>query len=156
MNIGPYSIKVPVVLAPMAGITDLPFRRACQRFGVDLTFAEMQASSPQLRGSRKSRLRLADTTEPLPRPIQLVGNDPQDMANAAQFNVQQGAGMIDINMGCPAKKVCRKAAGSALLADELQVAKIIRAVVRAVDVPVSLKFELALTYKAVMVCRLRT
>ncbi len=144
MKIGSYQIDVPVVLAPMAGVTDLPFRQAAHRFRVGLMFGEMQASDPKLRGSNKSRLRLAHSGEPLPRAIQLVGHDPRVMADAARFNVDAGAGLVDINMGCPAKKVCRKAAGSALLGDVAQVTAILKAVVDAVDVPVTLKIRTGL------------
>lgn len=141
MQIGPYKIPSPVILAPMAGITDLPFRMQVQRFGVGMTVAEMVSARPQLQQSRKHRQRRVSFNEPLPRAIQIVGNDPQEMANAAALNVDLGAGLIDINMGCPAKKVCRKAAGSALLADERQVQAIIEAVVAAVEVPVTLKIR---------------
>lgn len=145
LSIGPYQLDMPVVLAPMVGITDLPFRHTVSQFGVGMTVAEMVSSKPGLRESRKSHLRRVSITEPLPRAVQLVGNDPQEMANAAAFNEGLGAGLIDINMGCPAKKVCRKAAGSALLADERQVQAIIEAVVSAVSVPVSLKIRTGMT-----------
>lgn len=141
MQIGPYKISSPVILAPMAGITDLPFRMQVQRFGVGMTVAEMVSARPQLQQSRKHRQRRVSYDEPLPRAIQIVGNNPQEMANAAALNVDLGAGLIDINMGCPAKKVYRKAAGSALLADERQVQAIIEAVVAAVEVPVTLKIR---------------
>lgn len=145
MQIGPYKFSTPVILAPMAGITDLPFRMQVQRFGVGMTVAEMVSARPQLQQSRKHRQRRVSYDEPLPRAIQIVGNDPQEMANAAALNVGLGAGLIDINMGCPAKKVCRKAAGSALLADERQVQAILKAVVASVEVPVTLKIRTGIT-----------
>ncbi len=141
LSIGPYRLKTPVVLAPMAGITDLPFRHIVRQFGVGMTVAEMVSAKPTLQNSNKSLLRRISLDEPLPRAIQIVGNDPQEMANAAAFNEDLGAGLIDINMGCPTKKVCRKAAGSALLADERRVREIIEAVVAAVQVPVTLKIR---------------
>ena len=141
MNIGPYLIDMPVVLAPMAGISDLPFRHIVARFGVGMTVAEMVSSRADLQNSRKHQQRRISLQEPLPRAIQIVGNDPQEMAAAAALNEDLGAGLIDINMGCPAKKVCRKAAGSALLGDEKQVRAILQAVVKAVEVPVTLKIR---------------
>ncbi len=143
-HIGPYLIEVPVVLAPMAGITDYPFRQMCRKFGVGMTLGEMQSAAPQLRHTEKSRLRGVRENEPLPRGIQIVGNDPKHMADFARYSVDQGAGLIDINMGCPAKKVCRKQAGSALLGNERLVAQILDAVVNAVSVPVSLKIRTGL------------
>lgn len=145
MRIGGYQLDMPVLLAPMAGITDLPFRQTVQKFGIGMTVAEMVSAKPGLQGSRKSRQRRISPDEPMPRAIQIVGYDPSEMASAAARNVQLGAGLIDINMGCPAKKVCRKAAGSALLGDEHQVAAILRAVVAAVEVPVTLKIRTGLT-----------
>ncbi|MEQ8514651.1 MAG: tRNA dihydrouridine synthase DusB [Chromatocurvus sp.] len=140
-QIGLHKLAMPVALAPMAGVTDLPFRRLCLRYGAGLAVAEMIGTDPQLRNSRKTRLRSRHDAEIMPRAVQIVGNDPQDMAAAAQYNVALGAQVIDINMGCPAKKVCRRAAGSALLGDEPLVAGILRAVVAAVDVPVTLKIR---------------
>jgi tRNA-dihydrouridine synthase B len=125
----------------MAGVTDLPFRRLCARFGAGLLVGEMVHSDPKLRDSRKSRQRRRHDLEIEPRSVQIVGNDPQAMAEAARFNVACGAQIIDINMGCPAKKVCRRAAGSALLADEALVGDILASVVAAVDVPVTLKIR---------------
>ena len=148
MQIGPYKLSSPVILAPMAGITDLPFRMQVQYFGVGMTVAEMVSARPQLQQSRKHRQRRVSIEEPLPRAIQIVGNDPREMANAAALNVDLGAGIIDINMGCPAKKVCRNAAGSALLADERQVQEIIKAVVASVEVPVTLKIRTGITPEA--------
>lgn len=144
LQIGPYTTANAVALAPMAGVTDLPFRRLCARFGAGLLVGEMVHSDPRLRDSRKSRQRRQHDREIDPRSVQIVGNDPLLMAEAARFNVACGAQIIDINMGCPAKKVCRKAAGSALLGDEALVADSLCAVVDAVDVPVSLKIRTGL------------
>jgi tRNA-dihydrouridine synthase B len=141
LKIGSYQLDTPVLLAPMSGITDLPFRHAVRQFGVGMAVAEMVSSKPTLQRSHKSHLRRVSLDEPLPRAIQIVGNDAKEMASAAALNEDKGAGLIDINMGCPAKKVCRKAAGSALLADETQVQAIIEAVVAAVSVPVTLKIR---------------
>ena len=139
--IGPYQLSNPVVLAPMAGVTDLPFRRLCRRLGAGLVVGEMVSGNPDLRNTRKSRQRLDHTGEPEPIAVQIVGGDPDVMAEAARFNVTTGAQIIDINMGCPAKKVCNKAAGSALMRDEGLVREILEAVVSAVDVPVTLKMR---------------
>ena len=141
LQIGPYSLSNPVVLAPMAGVTDLPFRRLCAEMGAGLVVGEMISSDPRLRESRKTRWRSRHDGEIRPRSVQIAGSDPGQLASAARFNVARGAQIIDINMGCPAKKVCRRAAGSALLADEGRVAEILRAVVAAVDVPVTLKIR---------------
>lgn len=141
LQIGPYSLSNPVVLAPMAGVTDLPFRRLCAEMGAGLVVGEMISSDPRLRESRKTRWRSRHDGEIRPRSVQIAGSDPGQMALAARFNVARGAQIIDINMGCPAKKVCRRAAGSALLADEGRVAEILQAVVAAVDVPVTLKIR---------------
>lgn len=140
-QIGPYHLASRVVLAPMAGVTDLPFRQLCRRFGAGLVVSEMVTSDTRLWNTRKSRQRLNHDGEAEPRSVQIAGGDPQMMAAAAQRNVEQGAQIIDINMGCPAKKVCRKAAGSALLKDEPLVRDILQAVVAAVDVPVTLKIR---------------
>ncbi|MDX1733632.1 MAG: tRNA dihydrouridine synthase DusB [Halioglobus sp.] len=141
LQIGPYKLANRVALAPMAGVTDLPFRRLCARFGAGLVVSEMLSSNPQLRASRKSQWRSRHDDEIEPRSVQIAGSDPQQMAEAARYNVRHGAQIIDINMGCPAKKVCRRAAGSALLADEALVGAILQAVVDAVDVPVTLKIR---------------
>jgi len=125
----------------MAGVTDRPFRALCRSFGAGLTVAEMVTSNQSLWNTQKSRLRLPHLDEPEPRMIQIAGGDPQMLAAAAKANVELGAQIIDINMGCPAKKVCKKAAGSALLRDEKLVAEILAAVVAAVDVPVTLKIR---------------
>ena len=141
LQIGSLETRNAVALAPMAGVTDLPFRQLCARFGTGLLVGEMVHSDPKLRESRKSQLRSRHDFEIEPRSVQIVGNDPQQMAAAAQYNVAMGAQIIDINMGCPAKKVCKKAAGSALLADEALVSDIVSAVVSAVSVPVTLKIR---------------
>ncbi len=141
LQIGPHRLQNNLVLAPMAGVTDLPFRNLCRRLGAGMAVSEMVASNPRLRGSTKSEQRLTHEGELAPVVVQILGNDPADMAAAARFNVERGAQIIDINMGCPAKKVCRKAAGSALLADESLVGRILDAVVAAVDVPVTLKIR---------------
>jgi tRNA-dihydrouridine synthase B len=140
-HIGPYTLDNPVALAPMAGITDLPFRRLCRQLGAGLVVSEMVTSDLRLRDSRKTRTRLQHSEECEPRSVQIAGSDPLMMAEAARFNADLGAQIIDINMGCPAKKVCRKAAGSALLRDETQVADILEAVVGAVEIPVTLKIR---------------
>ena len=140
-SIGPYTLPNPVVLAPMAGVTDRPFRQLCRELGAGLVVGEMVSGKPELRNTRKSKLRLDHTGEPEPIAVQIVGGDPEIMADSARFNVENGAQIIDINMGCPAKKVCNKAAGSALLRDEALVKDILQATVEAVNVPVSLKIR---------------
>lgn len=141
MHIGPYQLNNPVILAPMAGVTDRPFRQLCRSYGVGLAVSEMMAANPDLRDSRKSRLRMDHAGETGIRSVQIVGADPEQLAEAARYNVDHGAQIIDINMGCPAKKVCNKAAGSSLLRDERLVAHILDAVVGAVNVPVTLKIR---------------
>ena len=141
LQIGRYKITTPLVLAPMAGVTDRPFRALCRSFGAGLTVAEMVTSDQSLWNTQKSRLRLPHADEPEPRMVQIAGGDPQMLAAAAQANVKLGAQIIDINMGCPAKKGCKKSACSALLRDEKLVAEILAAVVAAVDVPVTLKIR---------------
>lgn len=141
ISIGPYQLPNRVILAPMAGVTDLPFRQLCRRLGAGLVVSEMVTSDTRLWNSRKSRQRLDHTGEGEPRSVQIAGGDPQMMAEAARMNEALGAQIIDINMGCPAKKVCNKAAGSALLRDEVLVAEILEAVVAAVDLPVTLKIR---------------
>jgi len=140
-QIGPYKLRNPVALAPMAGVTDLPFRRLCWELGAGLVVSEMISADPGLRGSRKSEWRRRHDAEVEPRSVQIAGADPAQMAAAARYNVEQGAQIIDINMGCPARKVCRRAAGSALLADPALVREILCAVTAAVDVPVTLKIR---------------
>jgi tRNA-dihydrouridine synthase B len=140
-QIGPYSLASRVVLAPMAGVTDLPFRQLCRRFGAGLAVSEMVTSDSRLWNTYKSRHRLNHQGESEPRSVQIAGNDPKMMATAAKLNVDLGAQIIDINMGCPAKKVCKKAAGSALMKNETLVADILSSVVSAVNVPVTLKIR---------------
>ena len=140
-RIGPYTLPNRLILAPMAGVTDRPFRQLCRRLGAGLVVSEMVTSDVRLWNSRKSSLRLLHGGDPEPRSVQIAGGDPQMMADAARKNVELGAQIIDINMGCPAKKVCNKAAGSALLRDEPLVREILDAVVGAVDVPVTLKIR---------------
>ena len=139
MKIGPYHLAAPLILAPMAGVTDRPFRMLCARMGAGMTVSEMVTSNKQLWHTRKTRLRLDHSGEQEPRSVQIAGTDPAQLAEAARFNVDHGAQIIDINMGCPAKKVCSVNAGSALMKDELLVGNILEAVVNAVDVPVTLK-----------------
>lgn len=141
MYIGSHSLKNSLVLAPMAGVTDQPFRQLCRELGAGLVVSEMVTSNPALYHTRKTQLRLCHSGEPAPRSVQIAGADPVQMAAAAIFNVQHGAQIIDINMGCPAKKVCNVAAGSALLRNERLVADILQAVVSAVSVPVTLKIR---------------
>lgn len=141
MKIGSYLLSNPLVLAPMAGVTDRPFREIAHEFGIGLAVSEMVSSNPRLRHSRKSMLRRDHRGESGIRSVQIVGTEPREMAEAARYNVEQGAQIIDINMGCPAKKVCSKAAGSALLKDERLVGDILNQVVMAVDVPVTLKIR---------------
>jgi tRNA-dihydrouridine synthase B len=139
--IGPHRITSRVVLAPMAGVTDKPFRQLCRRLGAGLTVSEMTIADPGLWHTRKSRLRQDHAGEPTPVSVQIAGYDPIMLAAAARFNVEHGAAIIDINMGCPAKKVCNVFSGSALLQDERLVERILRAVVQAVSVPVTLKIR---------------
>lgn len=141
LKIGQYIIPSQVVLAPMAGITDRPFRQLCRRFGAGLAFSEMVSANPELRKSRKSQLRLDLQGEDGIRAVQLVGTEPEQLADAARYNADLGAQIIDINMGCPAKKVCNKAAGSALLKDEMLVKRILTHVTSAVEIPVTLKIR---------------
>jgi tRNA-dihydrouridine synthase B len=141
MRIGAHALRNRLFVAPMAGITDRPFRRLARRFGAALAVSEMVSARPELRGSRKSRLRLDHAGETGPISVQIAGADPDELADAARYNAGLGAEIIDINMGCPAKKVCNVYAGSALLENELLVARILEAVVAAVDVPVTLKIR---------------
>lgn len=130
-----------VVAAPMAGVTDLPYRKLCSRFGAALTVSEMVHADPAFRHGSKSRLRVNHEDEQAPVIAQLVGTEPEMLAEAARYNLDRGAHIIDINMGCPAKRVCNKQAGSALLGDETRVARILETVARAVDVPVTVKIR---------------
>lgn len=141
MQIGPYRIEPNVVLAPMAGVTDKPFRQLCKRLGAGLAMSEMTISDPRFWQTEKSLRRMDHDGEPAPVGVQIAGTEPAMLADAARYNVDHGAQIIDINMGCPAKKVCNAWAGSALMQDEALVARILDAVVRAVDVPVTLKIR---------------
>ena len=140
-TIGPYTLPNPLIVAPMAGVTDRPFRQLCRRLGAGLAVSEMVIADSKLWHTRKSRMRMNHDGEPEPRSVQIAGGDPEMMADAARRNAELGAQIIDINMGCPAKKVCNKAAGSALMRDERLVGEILEAVVQAVDVPVTLKMR---------------
>ena len=141
MHIGPHQLKNNLIVAPMAGVTDRPFRQLCKRMGAGMAVSEMVASNSLLWGSEKTRRRANHEGEADPISVQIAGADPAMMAEAAQYNVDQGAQIIDINMGCPAKKVCNVMAGSALLQDEPLVKRIVEAVVGAVQVPVTLKIR---------------
>ncbi|MCS6786485.1 MAG: tRNA dihydrouridine synthase DusB [Thiobacillaceae bacterium] len=142
MHIGPIELPNPLVLAPMAGVTDRPFRQLCKRLGAGMAVSEMVTSNSLLYGSAKTRRRADHEGETAPISVQIAGADPRMMAEAARYNVDRGAQIIDINMGCPAKKVCNVMAGSALLKDEALVARILEAVVAAVpEVPVTLKIR---------------
>jgi len=141
MQVGSRTLRNNLFVAPMAGVTDRPFRQLCKKFGAGLAVSEMVASNSLLWGSQKTLRRANHEGEVDPISVQIAGADPAMMAEAARYNVGQGAQIIDINMGCPAKKVCNAMAGSALLRDETLVGRILEAVVRAVDVPVTLKFR---------------
>lgn len=141
MQIGPYTLDSPLILAPMAGVTDLPFRNLCKVLGAGLAVSEMVTSKPDLQQHKKTLLKSEQTGETGLRSVQILGTDPTHMAEAAKINVDRGAQIIDINMGCPAKKVCSVAAGSALMRDEALVSQILEAVVNAVSVPVTLKMR---------------
>jgi len=141
MKIGPYVLKNNLILAPMAGVTDRPFRQLCRELGAGMAVSEMVSSNSLLWGSAKTLLRANHDGETEPRSVQIAGADPQMMADAARHNADNGAQIIDINMGCPAKKICNVMAGSALLKDESLVARILEAVVDAVDIPVTLKIR---------------
>ena len=141
MKIGPYNIDPPIGLAPIAGVTDKPFRLLCKRLGAGIATTEMTTSDPKLWTTRKSLQRMDHVGELDPVSVQIAGYDPAMLAEAARYNADQGARIIDINMGCPAKKVCNVYAGSALLQDEALVARILATVVGAVDIPVTLKIR---------------
>jgi len=141
-SIGPYNIEHPVILAPMAGVTDRPFRQLCKSLGASYAVSEMLSCDLSLLKTAKTQYRMNHDGEPGPIAVQIAGSDPLQMAEAAVFNVEHGAQIIDINMGCPQKKVAKKNCGSALLGDPKLVSKIIKAVVKAVDVPVTLKTRL--------------
>ncbi|WP_286264700.1 tRNA dihydrouridine synthase DusB [Thalassotalea atypica] len=141
MKIGTYQLKSNVILAPMAGITDKPFRQLCCQLGAGLAVSEMLSANPKVWKTEKSKLRMVHSAEAGIRSVQIAGSDPDEMAFAAQVNVESGAQIIDINMGCPAKKVNKKLAGSALLKEPAQVEQIVKSVVNAVNVPVTLKIR---------------
>ncbi len=141
MKIGPYQLANNLILAPMAGVTDLPFRQLCKNLGAGMAVSEMVSSNSLLWGSKKTRRRASHTGEIEPKSVQIMGTEPTMMAEAARHNADRGAQIIDINMGCPAKKVCNVLAGSALMRDEDLVGQILQAVVKAVDIPVTLKIR---------------
>lgn len=141
MQIGPHTLETPLIVAPMAGVTDRPFRELCLRLGAGMAVSEMLLANPDVWDTQKSRMRMDHSAEGGLRSVQIAGADPEMMAFAARYNVEQGAQIVDINMGCPAKKVNKKLAGSALLRAPDQVKAICRAVVDAVEVPVTLKIR---------------
>lgn len=141
LSIGPYSLTQPLILAPMAGVTDRPFRQLCKNLGAGLAVSEMVGANSLLFGSEKTKRRANHEGETRPCSVQIVGANPAMMAEAARYNEAEGAEIIDINMGCPAKKVCNTLSGSALLRDEPLVQKILESVVKAVKIPVTLKIR---------------
>lgn len=141
MELGPYTLPNNLFVAPMSGVTDRPFRQLCRRLGAGFAVSEMISANAELRRTVKTRRRMDHVGEVEPRSVQIAGAEPAAMADAARYNVDHGAQIIDINMGCPAKKVCKKSAGSALLDDERLVSRILDAVVAAVSVPVTLKIR---------------
>ncbi len=141
VSIGPIRIDNPIVLAPMSGVTDMPYRRLVKRHGAGLVVSEMIASRATVIAARKAMKKAIHTAEEYPASVQLAGCDPKVMAEAAQLHEQTGAAIIDINMGCPAKKVTNGYAGSALMQDECKAAKIMEAVVKSVKLPVTLKMR---------------
>jgi len=141
MHIGPYQLSNKLILAPMAGVTDLPFRKLCRSLGAGMAVSEMVSSNSLLWGSDKTKRRASHDGETDPKSVQIMGTEPGMMAEAAKYNADTGAQIIDINMGCPAKKVCNVLAGSALMKDEKLVGEILSAVVEGVDVPVTLKIR---------------
>lgn len=141
MQIGPHLLRNNVFVAPMAGVTDRPFRQLCKQLGAGYAVSEMAASNPRLWATEKSSRRTDHAGEMEPKAVQIAGADPQDLADCARFNVERGAQVIDINMGCPVKKVCNSWCGSALLQNESLVERILNTVAQAVDVPVTLKFR---------------
>lgn len=141
-KIGAINIDNPVFLAPMSGVTDLPFRRMVKRYGAGLVFSEMIASRPMLEEYKRGRDQTSDYTEEFPMAVQIAGCEPEIMAEAAKVNADRGAAIIDINFGCPVKKVVNNFAGSALMKDEALAVRIMEAVVKAVDVPVTVKMRL--------------
>lgn len=141
MNIGRIKLSSPWILAPMAGVTDKPFRLLCKELGAGYAVSEMLTSDVRLWKTKKSVARMDHDGEPDPIGVQIAGADPQGLSEAAKLNVDHGAQIIDVNMGCPAKKVCNAWSGSALMQDEFLVARILSAVVKAVDVPVTVKIR---------------
>ncbi len=141
MRIGPYQLENNLIVAPMAGVTDRPFRQLCRELGAGLAVSEMVSAQSALQQNHKTLRRLNHDGEKGPIAVQILGSDPTSMANAAALNVERGAQIIDINMGCPAKKVCKANAGSALLQNPALIEKILRAVVAAIEVPVTLKIR---------------
>jgi len=141
MQIGSYKLENNLILAPMAGVTDRPFRQLCKNLGAGMAVSEMVGSNSLIRGSKKTLRRANHKGETTPRSVQIVGADPKMLAEAARINESSGAQIIDINMGCPAKKVCNMLSGSALLRDEILVMQILEAIVQAVSIPVTLKIR---------------
>ncbi|MFM5087671.1 tRNA dihydrouridine synthase DusB [Aeromonas media] len=141
MQIGPHTLETPLIVAPMAGVTDRPFRELCLRLGAGMAVSEMLLANPDVWDTQKTRMRMGHSAETGLRSVQIAGSDPEMMAFAARYNVEQGAQIVDINMGCPAKKVNKKLAGSALLRQPDLVRSICQAVVNAVEVPVTLKIR---------------
>ena len=141
LKLGPYELNSRLILAPMAGVTDRPFRTLCRQHGAGLAVSEMVIADPAFWNTRKSKHRLDHTGEEGPISVQIAGGDAEMLALSAKLNQDQGAQIIDINMGCPAKKVCNKAAGSALMKDEALVSEILDSVVKAVNIPVTLKIR---------------
>jgi len=141
LSIGPYQFKHNLVLAPMAGVTDAVYRKICRQYGASYTLSEMVASQKHLWDSKKSSTRHVDQNDPEPRAVQLLGTNAQELADAALWQQQNGAQIIDLNLGCPAKKVCSVAAGSALMGSPAMVADIFDAVIGAVDIPVTVKMR---------------
>lgn len=141
MHIGPYQLSNKLILAPMAGVTDLPFRKLCRSLGAGMAVSEMVSSNSLLWGSDKTKRRASHDGETDPKSVQIMGTEPAMMAEAAKYNHDTGAQIIDINMGCPAKKVCNVLAGSALMRDEKLVGQILSSVVESVDIPVTLKIR---------------
>ncbi|VAX05871.1 tRNA-dihydrouridine synthase DusB [hydrothermal vent metagenome] len=141
MKIGPYQLTNQLILAPMAGVTDLPFRQLCKTLGAGMAVSEMVSSNSLLYGSKKTQRRANHAGEIEPKSVQIMGTDPAMLAEAARYNADRGAQIIDINMGCPAKKVCNVLAGSALMRDEKLVGEILQAIVESVNIPVTLKIR---------------
>ena len=141
MNIGKFKLKNPFILAPMAGITDVPFRKLCHKFGASMTISEMTTSDIDLWKSQKSKYRLSLDYSIEPRVIQIAGSDPKLLSKAAKICVERGAQIIDINMGCPVKKIAKKGGGSALLKDPSLAVELVKRISRAVKIPVSNKVE---------------